>query len=96
MAKTQKIRPRAKQILVRPDGEDSRESKHGILTPTNVEQEQKAIGEVIAVGPEIKDIKVGDRVVYGAYAGEKVKLRESTKEVDYVLLFDEDILAFIE
>lgn len=92
----QKIRPRAKQVLVKPDPEESRESEHGILTPTNVEQEQKSIGEVIAVGPEIKDIKVGDRVVYGAYAGEKVKLRDSSKDVDYVLLFDEDVLAFIE
>lgn len=96
MAKNQKIRPRAKQILVRPDAEESRESEHGILTPSNIEQEQKAIGEVLAVGPEIKDIKVGDRVIYGAYAGEKIKLRESSKEVDYLLLFDEDVLAFIE
>lgn len=95
MTKKIKIIPRAKQVLVLPDIEQSHESEHGIITPTNVEQEQKAIGIVIAVGNEIKDIKKGDKVIFGAFAGEKIKLQESSKQVEYVLLFDEDILAFI-
>lgn len=94
--KTIKIIPRVKQVLVKPDPAESRLSAHGLATPSNVEQEQKAIGTVIEVGPDIKDIKKGDRVIYGAFAGEKIKLKESTKEVEYVLLFDEDILAFIK
>lgn len=94
--KTPKIRPRGKQVLVKPEGEKSRESFSGLVMPSNVEQEQRAIGTVVSVGPEIKDIKKGDRVIYGAYAGEKIKLNEGTKEVDYVLLFDEDVLAFLE
>ena len=92
----QKITPRGKYILVQPDGKESRESEFGILTPSNVEQEQKAIGTVLSVGNEIKDVKKGDRVVYGAYAGEKIKFKESSKEVDFVLLHDEDVLAFIQ
>lgn len=91
-----KIRPRAKQVLVQPDEEAPRESAHGILTPSNIEQEQKAIGTVLAVGDGINDIKKGDKVIYGAYAGEKLKLPDSTKEFDYLLLFDEDVLAFID
>ena len=94
--KESKIRPRSKHVLVRQDEDESRESDFGIIMPSNVEQEQKAIGTVIAVGPDIKDIKKGDRVIYGAYAGEKIKLKESSKEVDFVILFDEDILAFME
>lgn len=94
--KNPKITPRGKQILVKQEDEKSRVSEHGLSTPDSVEQERKAIGEVVAVGPEIKDVKKGDRVIYGAFAGEKIKLQESTKEVDYVLLFDEDVLAFIE
>ncbi len=93
---TPRIRPRSKQVLVSPETPESRVSKHGILTPSNVEQEQKSIGLVLAVGSEIKDIKKGDKVIYGAYAGEKIKLQENSKQVDYILLFDEDILAFIE
>src|SRR3990167_7605299 len=94
--KTLTIKPRAKQVVVRPDDEPTRESEHGILTPTNVEQEKKAIGTIVSVGKGIDDLKKGDRVIYGAYAGESIKLRESTKEVDYKILFDEDVLALIE
>lgn len=93
--KSIKITPRGKYILVKPDAEVSRESEFGIVTPENIEKEQKAFGEVVAVGSEIKDIKKGDHVIYGAYGGEKIKLHESTKDVDYVLLFDEDVIAFL-
>lgn len=95
MKKTTKIIPRKQQILVRPDGEESRESEYGIVMPSNQEVEQRAIGTVLAVGPGITDIKKDDRVIYGAYAGEKLKLKESSKEVDYIILFDEDVLAKI-
>lgn len=90
------IMPRGKQILVQPDPEKSRVSDHGLVTPENVEQEKKAVGTVIAVGSGIEDVKKGDRVIYGAFAGEKIIMHEETKEVEYVLLFDEDVLAFLE
>lgn len=96
MKKTPKIKPRGKQILVQPDEPKSHESEFGLVMPSNVEQEQKAIGLVIAVGPDIKDVKAGNRVIYGAFAGEKISFQGSTKVVDFVLLFDEDVLAFIE
>lgn len=95
-SKTLNIKPRTKQVLVRPDEESSRESEYGIITPTNVEQEKKAIGTILAVGQGIDDLKKGDRIIYGAYAGESIKLKESNKEVDYKILFDEDILAILE
>lgn len=94
--KTPKIIPRGKQILVQQDGKESRESKHGILTPSNVEQEQKAIGTVIEIGEGITDVNKGNRVIFGAFAGEKLKFKDGTQEVEYVLLFDEDVIAFIE
>lgn len=94
--KNPNVKPRKLQILVKPDGEEARENKFGIITPGNVEQEQRAIGTVLAVGSDITDIKKDDRVIYGAYAGEKIKLKESNKDVDYILLFDEDVLATLE
>ena len=90
------IIPRGKQVLVKPNDAESRVSEHGIISPDNEEQETKAIGTVIAVGPEIKDIKEGNKVIYGAFAGEQISFKESTEEVDFVLLFDEDVLAFIK
>lgn len=94
--KIPKITPRGKQILVKPEEESSRESDHGLLTPSNVEQDQKSIGEVIAVGKEIKDVKKGDRVIYAMYAGETLNFSSDPRRIDYKLLLDEDILAFIE
>ena len=96
MKKTIKIIPRGKQVLVEPDPEESRVSDTGIVTPHTTEQEQKAIGTVIEVGLDIKDIKKGDKVIYAKFGGEQISLHESTKDVDYILLYDEDILAFIE
>lgn len=95
---TNKIIPRGKQILVQPDDASAKESKFGILTPSNVEEDKKAIGTVKAVGAEVTDklMKPGKRVIYGLYAGERLKFKENEKDVEYVLLFDEDVLAFIE
>lgn len=85
-----KIKPRKLQILVKPQEEESRVSKKsGLVTPDSVEQEIKAIGEVVAIGGGIDDIKVGDKVIYGVYAGEVINF----EEVEYKLLHDEDVLA---
>lgn len=91
-----KIIPRAKQVLVEPVGEDPRESEHGIITPDNVEKEAKAVGTVLSVGKGVDDLKKGDKVIYGAFAGERIYLTETGKDIDYILLFDEDILATIK
>lgn len=93
---SQKIIPRGKRILVQRDEPESRESEFGIIAPENVEQEQKAFGTVIAVGDDIKDLKKGDRVIYGAYAGETIEEMVKGKQVEYKLLDDEDVIAFLK
>lgn len=87
-----KMIPRGNQVLVRPDDEESRVSESGLVKPSNIEQEQKAIGTVIAVGAEVKDIKKGDRVIYGVYAGDPINF----EEVDYKFVEDKFILGFIK
>jgi len=91
-----KILPRGKQVLIKPISEESRISENGLIIPSNIEQERKSIGTVLEIGSEIKDIKKGDKVIFGTYAGEKIKVKEGNKEVDYIILFDDDILAFIK
>lgn len=89
------IVPRGKLVLVRVDDAESAVSEYGISAPDNVEQEQKAFGTVEAVGPDIKDLKKGNRVIYGAYAGEQIEVQEGDGKVQYRLLDDEDVIAFI-
>lgn len=91
-----KIIPRANQVLIKPDGEESRNLDSGLIVPSSVDQEQRSTGKVLMFGDEVKDIKMGDRVIYGAYVGEKISLKEKEKKVDYILVLDEDVLAFLE
>lgn len=90
-----KIKPRGKRILVRRDEAKSRVSEFGISAPENSEQEQKAFGTVAEVGSGITDVKKGDRVIYGAYAGETLEVEEKGKTVEYKLLDDEDVIAHL-
>lgn len=90
--KIPKIKPRSKQVLVKQDSEESRVSENGIVTPNSVDQEKKSTGVVIEVGGDIKDLKKNQRVIFGTYAGEIIKF----KDVEYRILFDEDVLAILE
>ena len=93
---TTKILPRGKRILVRRDEKESKVSDYGIALPENTESEQKAFGTVVEVGDGISDVKKGDRVIYGAYAGEQIELQEKGKKVEYRLLDDEDVIAHVK
>ena len=94
-----KIKPLGKRILVKRA--EAHVTKGGILLPDSAQEKPKQ-GEVVAVGPGAQqddgsliplDIKVGDRVLFGAYAGTDVKTDE---EHDYLLMSEEDVLAVIE
>lgn len=91
-----KIIPRGKYILVKPDSKESKENEAGLLSPQNQDTEERAQGLVQAVGSEINDIKKGDQVVYGVLAGEVLMLKENGKEVEYKLLHDDDVIAFVK
>lgn len=94
--KLKKISPRGKWVLVRPIEKESCTTDQGLILPASEEREQKALGTVVAVGKEVTDIKLGDEIIYGAFAGEILKRREGDKEVEYKLVFEEDIIAFLK
>lgn len=90
-----KIIPRGKYVLVKTAGKEALQNEFGLLVPANEERESKAQGEVVAVSKQVADIKKGNQVIYGQFAGEQLKVKESGKEVEYKLLHEEDIIAFI-
>lgn len=93
--KTPTIKPRKLQILVKPDDKVSNVLDYGIVVPENEEQEQKAIGKVIAIGDGISDIAVDDTVIYGVFAGEELSFKNDGDEVEFILLHDDDVLATV-
>ena len=90
-----KLRPLGNRIVVQPLSEEE-VTKAGIILPETVDKEKKAEGKVIAIGDGEKitklGLKVGDKVIFGKYAGEEVKV----EKVEYKILSDEDVLAVIE
>ena len=52
-------------------------------------KEKPAYAVVESVGPEVKDIKKGDKVIYKEYSATEVKVEDK----EYVILKEEDILA---
>ncbi len=76
-----KIRPLHDRLLVRRVEED-RKTAGGIVIPDNA-AEKPDQGEVLAVGKgkikddgtrQTPDVKVGDRILFGKYAGTSVKV----------------------
>ena len=94
------IRPLHDRVVIKRI-EEERTSAGGIVIPDTANNEKPTRGEVFAVGTGAitKDgqirpltVKVGDKVLFGKYAGEEVKV----DKVDYKILSDEDVLAVIE
>ncbi|MGD1984469.1 MAG: co-chaperone GroES [Chromatiaceae bacterium] len=94
-----KIRPLHDRIVVRRvDAETT--SAGGIIIPDNA-REKPVQGEVLAVGDgamlengdrRAVDLNVGDRVLFGKYAGTEVKLDGE----ELLVMRESDIMAIIE
>jgi chaperonin GroES len=72
----------------------------GIVLPDSAKEKPQE-GEVIAVGPGAQlssgktapmDVKVGEKIIYGKYAGTEVKVGAE----EYIILRQEDVLAVLE
>ncbi|WP_020396786.1 co-chaperone GroES [Thiolinea disciformis] len=94
-----KIRPLHDRIVVRRM-EEERKTASGIIIPDSA-TEKPDRGEVLAVGPgKVGDdnerlplqVKVGDKVLFGKYAGTSVKVDGQ----DVLIMREEDVLAVIE
>jgi chaperonin GroES len=93
-----KIRPLHDRVIVkRLDNE--RKTASGIVIPDNA-AEKPDQGEVVAVGPGKKDdngkliamdLKVGDRVLFGKYSGQTVKVEGE----ELLVMREEDIMGVI-
>jgi chaperonin GroES len=96
---TMKIRPLHDRVIVKRL-EEERRTASGIVIPDTA-AEKPDQGEVIAVGPGKRDdsgkliapdVKVGDKVLFGKYAGQTVKV--SGEEL--LVMREEDIMGVIE
>jgi chaperonin GroES len=94
-----KIRPLHDRVIVRRL-EEMRTTAAGIVIPDTA-AEKPDQGEVIAVGPGKKDdagklialdVKVGDKVLFGKYAGQTVKVDGE----ELLVMREEDLMGVVE
>ena len=94
-----KLRPLQDRILIKRV-EEKETVKGGIIIPDTAKEKPQE-GEVVAVGHGKKtedgkiiplDVKVGDRVLFGKYSGNDIKIDEQ----EYLILREDEILGVLE
>ena len=94
-----KIRPLHDRVIVKRLPEED-VTKGGIIIPDSA-KEKPIQGEVVAVGPGntldngktvAPDVTVGNKVLFGKYAGSEVKLDGA----EHLILREDEILAVLE
>ena len=86
-----KIRPLGERVLIKQTKQEET-TKSGIVLPDTASKEKPIIGEVTAIGEAIKEIQLGDKVIYEKYAGTEVKDNDDV----YLLLEVKNVLAVVE
>lgn len=87
------IKPLADRVVVKPAAAEEKTAS-GIIIPDSAKEKPQK-GEVVAAGPgtkdEVMEVKVGDVVLYGKYAGTELNLDGE----DYLIMRQTDILAIV-
>lgn len=88
-----KIKPLADRVLVEPQAAEEKTAS-GIIIPDSAKEKPQR-GKIVAAGPGTKDekmeVKVGDVVLYGKYAGTEISIDGK----DYLIMRQSDVLAII-
>ena len=94
------IRPLQDRVIIKRIEEHGEQIRGGIIIPDSARDKPQE-GEVIAVGAGKKldsgermamDVKEGDRVLFGKYAGQEARVGDE----EYLIMKEDDILGVIE
>jgi len=93
-----KIRPLGDRVLVLRIDEEEK-TPGGIIIPDTAKEKPQE-GKIVAVGPgrvnekgerNALDVKAGDRVLFGKYAGNEIKI----DGVEHLIMQEDDILGIV-
>lgn len=93
------VRPLHDRVLVKRADEAEQKSSAGIIIPDTAKEKPQR-GSVVAVGEGKKDdngkrialdVKVGDEVLFGKYAGTEVKIEGD----EFLIMHESDILGVL-
>ena len=94
-----RVRPLQDRVIVKRIEDKEQRSAGGIIIPDTA-REKPQEGKVVAVGPGRRedgkvlslDVKIGDRILFGKYAGTEIKLDGE----EHLIVREEDILGVVE
>ncbi|MEK7602821.1 MAG: co-chaperone GroES [Patescibacteria group bacterium] len=84
------IQPLADYVVVQAE-EAASKTASGLYLPEGAQEKPKT-AKVLAVGKEVKGVKVGDRIIYGGYSNTEIKHDGQ----DYILIKEENIYATVK
>jgi chaperonin GroES len=84
------IQPLADYVVAQAEEAESKTAS-GLYLPDNAKEKPKT-AKVTAVGPDVKGVKVGDRIIMKSYTSTDVKVGSD----EYMLVKEEDILATVK
>ncbi len=84
------LQPLGDYVVAQGEEVQTKTASGFLLPEKSTEKPQTA--KVVAVGKEVKNVKVGDKIVYKGYSNTDVKVGDT----DYILVKEEDILATVK
>ena len=85
------IKPLGERVLIKQTKQEE-VTKSGIVLPGTASKEKPIIGEVLAIGVKVEDIKVGNKVIFEKYSGTEIKDGEES----YLILEKDNVLAIVQ
>lgn len=84
------IQPLADYVVAQAE-EPETKTASGLYLPGNAQEKPKT-AKVLAVGKDVKQVKAGDRIIYGGYSNTEIK----QSGVEYMLIKEENIYATVK
>lgn len=84
------IQPLADNVVAEQEKAETKTAS-GLYLPDAAKEKPKT-AKVVAVGPAVKAVKVGDRILYRGYSSTDVKMGST----EYLIIKQEDILATVK
>ena len=85
-----KLQPLADRIVAKPVEAEST-SPAGILLPDQA-KEKTQMAVVMSVGKEVKEVKVGDKIIHSEYGPNRFKQGQE----ELIIVKEEDVLAVVK
>jgi chaperonin GroES len=84
------IQPLSDYLVAKQESADSKTAS-GLYLPEN-SQEKPKVAKVLAVGKDVKKLKINDKIIYKSYSTTDVKLGSE----EYIIVKEEDVLATVK